>query len=311
MDRFVERLSADPSSVGVARRSVRREMQRAGLEALSADAELLVTELVSNAVMHARTAVTLRVEVLAWKVRVEVEDGSPQLPAWSPSDTEALSGRGLTLVNAMSDSWGARALHGAGKVVWFELGQGQPEPGTMGTPEQLLAQWAQLDDDNAELVSGHGTPDDPVIKVVLADVEPLALLAVRDHSDDLVRDCQLLLMDYESRSTGHVIDPKVVAVARRLDAAAEEFADARAQLRAAPLRQLASERGRATADVSLHLPRSSGAAAQRYGLALDEAEGLAGAGRMLSGPSSDAQRLLRHWYLREIREQLQAGGRQP
>jgi hypothetical protein len=146
--------------------------------------------------------VTLRVEVLTRKVRVEVEDGSPQLPAWSPSDTEALSGRGLTLVSALSDSWGARALDGAGKVVWFELGLTHPEPEAMGTPEQLLAQWAQLDEDNAEQLAGQGTPDDPVIKVVLADVEPSALLAVRDHSDDLVRDCQLLLMDYESPQHG-------------------------------------------------------------------------------------------------------------
>ena len=304
MDRVSERLSADASSVGLARRLLRENLTRTKCDHLSGDAELLVTELVSNAVMHARTAVTLHVAVREGTVRVAVEDGSPQLPAWSPSEVAALSGRGLTLVNALADSWGAERLPSGGKTVWFELSGQRPDAEAMDSPEQLLAQWARLDEDNAEQLAGHGTPEDPVLKVVLNDVQPLELLAVRDHSDDLVRDCQLLLLDYESRSSGHVFDPRVVSVARRLDAAAEEFADAHAQLRAAPLRQLAGEHGHDKADLLLYLPRSSAAAAKRYADALDEAEGIAGAGLLLTQPSTDAQRRLRHWYLAEIGHQL-------
>ena len=96
-----------------------------GLESMRELAVLLTSELVTNAVVHARTPVRLTVyhdTVLT----VEVADGSPVLPAPSPISPDDDRGRGLTLVAKLADRWGARP-EGTGKVVWFVL-----EPGRAG-----------------------------------------------------------------------------------------------------------------------------------------------------------------------------------
>jgi anti-sigma regulatory factor (Ser/Thr protein kinase) len=83
---------------------------------------LLTSELVTNAVVHARTPSTLRVlvEPSVPRVRVEVADGVPQQPnRRNPSPTET-SGRGLMLVDRLATHWEVDTTE-AGKVVWFEL----------------------------------------------------------------------------------------------------------------------------------------------------------------------------------------------
>ena len=82
---------------------------------------LLVTELVTNAVLHGLPDIRLHVcTVGAVRVRVEVFDGSPALPELCDSSLESTSGRGLKLVDAIAVEWGARPQLD-GKVVWCEL----------------------------------------------------------------------------------------------------------------------------------------------------------------------------------------------
>jgi anti-sigma regulatory factor (Ser/Thr protein kinase) len=83
---------------------------------------LLVSELATNAVLHARTDFTVRVEVdeLADVARVEVEDANERPPSIAHTPAEATSGRGLQLVQALAESWGVEGRM-AGKLVWFEL----------------------------------------------------------------------------------------------------------------------------------------------------------------------------------------------
>lgn len=79
---------------------------------------LLTSELVTNAVRYGTGPVGLH---LAWAegvVRVEVEDGSPEWPVVQAMDRDALGGRGLILVDALSTNWGVVA-GGTGKTVWF------------------------------------------------------------------------------------------------------------------------------------------------------------------------------------------------
>lgn len=83
-------------------------------------AELLVTELVTNAVLHARTTVEVTVEPRGPMVRVGVADSSPRPPRRRKHSVDSGTGRGLVLVERMSDSWGVEPRSG-GKVVWFEL----------------------------------------------------------------------------------------------------------------------------------------------------------------------------------------------
>ena len=118
------RLPRTGPSARLARRGVRSVAAAHGLD--GAAAELLVSELVGNAVRHSTAggdsdAVVLRVTVEQDLLRVELDDCSEHLPG-APEDPGqgAESGRGLLLVAEMATSWGADAFAG-GKRVWFEV----------------------------------------------------------------------------------------------------------------------------------------------------------------------------------------------
>lgn len=93
---------------------------------------VITSELVTNAVLHARTAITLRVEVKGPTVRIEVFDENPRLPVVAPCPPDATSGRGLALVTALATSWGMENRAG-GKVVWAEVG-----PASESSPEDCV-----------------------------------------------------------------------------------------------------------------------------------------------------------------------------
>ncbi|MEZ5183328.1 MAG: ATP-binding protein [Acidimicrobiales bacterium] len=114
-------LPAEVGSVAVARRWARELLEADDLGPAVDTAVLLVSELVTNVVLHARTTCTLRIE-LGTTVRVEVVDGSEELPeVVVATDPLAPSGRGMRLVEGLSTAFGADALAGGGKRVWFEL----------------------------------------------------------------------------------------------------------------------------------------------------------------------------------------------
>ena len=83
-------------------------------------AQLLASELVTNAVLHARTPLVLGVELDGPRLRVTVEDGSAGLPARRRASHDATQGRGLVLVESLASAWGCD-LTTRGKRVWFEL----------------------------------------------------------------------------------------------------------------------------------------------------------------------------------------------
>ncbi|MFC0599779.1 ATP-binding SpoIIE family protein phosphatase [Streptomyces palmae] len=107
-----------------ARRLTRRALERWGLEELSDAAELLVSEVVTNAVRYAERPITLRL-LRTDVLRCEVGDDVPQLPRLRQARPSDEGGRGLYLVNRMARRWGATRLS-AGKVVWFELSLSGP-----------------------------------------------------------------------------------------------------------------------------------------------------------------------------------------
>ncbi len=113
-------LAATPASAGDARRFVESVLVGAHLEGLSYTATVLVSELVANAILHTGTPVEVVVGVDSRTARVEVHDGSPQLPVRKNYSTMSGTGRGLMMVDRMAARWGAEATP-TGKVVWFEL----------------------------------------------------------------------------------------------------------------------------------------------------------------------------------------------
>ncbi len=112
-------LPPNPVSVGQARAFVARTLVGRGLGDTDL-AELLVSELVTNVVLHAGTDVELRVAASGDQVRVEVSDTSPAMPAIRHFDVEAGTGRGMMLVEALASDWGTDPRPG-GKTVWFTL----------------------------------------------------------------------------------------------------------------------------------------------------------------------------------------------
>ena len=85
------------------------------------EAELLVSELVTNAVVHGAPPVTVNVECDGTDLRVAVTDGSDRSPVPRQADPDAESGRGIYLVDVISDRWGIAPSRGHGKAVWFTL----------------------------------------------------------------------------------------------------------------------------------------------------------------------------------------------
>jgi anti-sigma regulatory factor (Ser/Thr protein kinase) len=108
------------TSPRAARSFVTTALHQLGGEALSDLAELLVSELVTNAILHAHSEVSVQVSMDGSVVRIDVDDDSPRAPQQRDYSQEATTGRGLALFEALSTAWGTRPKNG-GKTVWFEL----------------------------------------------------------------------------------------------------------------------------------------------------------------------------------------------
>jgi anti-sigma regulatory factor (Ser/Thr protein kinase) len=108
----------EPASVAAVRSFVATAVP--GPRQLIDDLCLVASELATNAVLHARTPFTVRVEPHPDTVRVVVEDGSPRRPIASDAAPAATSGRGLAIVDALTLEWGVQPAP-EGKAVWAEL----------------------------------------------------------------------------------------------------------------------------------------------------------------------------------------------
>ncbi|MFM9447970.1 ATP-binding protein [Streptomyces acidiscabies] len=119
-------LQALPSRIGQVRRIVAAHLRYWQLDPLMDRAALGVTELLANVHRHARPDNTcvVEMELLLGQLTVSVRDRDPRLPvvaAMDDIDALATCGRGLAMVAAVSESWGARSEGEEGKVVWFTL----------------------------------------------------------------------------------------------------------------------------------------------------------------------------------------------
>jgi anti-sigma regulatory factor (Ser/Thr protein kinase) len=113
---------ADLRAVPEARRELRELLRHWGKPGRSEIAELLTSELVTNALVHTDDDAVLTAVVAPAGLRVEVRDFVARRPELhTPDDDEDTHGRGLVLVESLADAWGVRP-HGVGKSVWFELG---------------------------------------------------------------------------------------------------------------------------------------------------------------------------------------------
>ena len=120
MTAYELQIEPERSNVALARRFVMDAIHRLGRDKYADVAELLTSELVTNAVLHAGTTVSLTVSDEAGGLRVEVTDRSAAAPQRRRYSAEAGTGRGLGLVESLASAWGTR-MGSPGKTVWFTL----------------------------------------------------------------------------------------------------------------------------------------------------------------------------------------------
>ncbi|MDQ0749271.1 anti-sigma regulatory factor (Ser/Thr protein kinase) [Streptomyces africanus] len=125
----------DPAEVGRARRWARSRLAGSGIQADEPLAEtliLLVSELVTNAVVHTGRPAVLRLSLPhavteEVTVRLEVADRSGRAPVPRCADDDATGGRGLALVDGLADRWGW-SVESTGKRIWCELDRCSKSP---------------------------------------------------------------------------------------------------------------------------------------------------------------------------------------
>lgn len=129
--RLLERIADEPlvatldlpestRSIAVARRFVGATLSDWRCEVLVADTQLVVSELVTNAVRHAESRCELALSLSREVLRVEVTDHGAGSPEPQPVDPQRPGGRGLRIVSALSSAWGIDPTDD-GKLVWAEL----------------------------------------------------------------------------------------------------------------------------------------------------------------------------------------------
>ena len=125
------RLMPGPQMPARARELVGRACEQWGLPRVRRLAELIISELASNAVLHARTPAVVTVRLLDDRLQMSVRDGDPRLVYHPPAGTHGAHhgehGRGLLILEAMADSWGSEPT-GNGKVVWAQVYVPAPRP---------------------------------------------------------------------------------------------------------------------------------------------------------------------------------------
>ena len=291
-------VTADVGGVPEARRAAARVLRDVVDDAVLDAAELVVSELVANAVLHGAPPVALVVAPQdGGGARLEVHDGSRALPVRPRAPLEGLTGRGLGLVDAVSSAWGVDAVP-EGKCVWVEL-----------TPSSVAAAQPGAVDVDAWL-AGSDWPDDvdrPLFPVVLEDVPTDLLLADGAHVDSVVRELVLSATGATSGLTPQL--PEHVAdLVRRLRG---EFAD----VRSAVMRQAvaAAERGDQRTTLSLSLPAAAAEAGERYLAALERADAHAREERLLTLAAPPQQQAFRRWYVSSLVAAVRraAAGRPP
>ncbi|GLW46459.1 magnesium or manganese-dependent protein phosphatase [Streptomyces sp. NBRC 14336] len=113
----------DPEALSQARHMIRAAVRAWGSGQRADEIELVADELITNALMHTEGAAVVTLRVLSGadlRLRVEVEDSSSALPRRREAGADGVSGRGLLLVELLTDVWGVEA-RGGGKCVWCEF----------------------------------------------------------------------------------------------------------------------------------------------------------------------------------------------
>jgi anti-sigma regulatory factor (Ser/Thr protein kinase) len=281
-------LPRSPASVGTARRFIQaRSAAWSFPDSAGSQLELIGSELVTNAVLHARTELTLTLELRDRLVRISVEDRSRAPATLRHYQADALTGRGLGVVAALSERWGVSAAPD-GKVVWAEVVASGDEPGAGDAPRPPDLRDAPPAPTGRR--GGHS--------VRFRDVPVDGYLELAAHNDALFRELELIAFELEAGGDDRVASP----LAELVDQLYRRFRGQRDSYR--DVVAAAQARGRRTVDLETTAPPAGATAARSYLELLERADELCRSGVLLTPEPSAGVKALRRWFVEQLVAQL-------
>ena len=272
-------LPGDVASCSSARRFVGEALAQA-TEELRANASLLVSEVVANAVLHAGGELTVEVLQEGSAYRIAVSDGSTIPPADKGYRTDDATGRGVQLLKCLAAAWGCKRT-GSGKVVWFDLPVPFDESSPRGTERRS---------------NNDPYPNGMPIDLLQAPIQPMIRTAA--HYDALYREFRLILE----------LDPShLEAVPGRLLSLIDSLGTSFLGVGRAVEEtwDTAVEDNRNAVDLHFRLPTEAGPAVRRYNQLLDEADEFCRRFELLTLAPSDEAVSVREWAFGQIVSQCQ------
>ncbi|HEY1650389.1 MAG TPA: ATP-binding protein [Acidimicrobiales bacterium] len=267
-------LTGDVASCSTARRFVREALAQAD-DDVRANASLLISELVTNALLHANGPATVEVRQKGSAYRIAVSDGSRTPPAQKGYRVDDATGRGLELLDCLAAAWGWKPS-GTGKVVWFDL----PEP--LDDAFSPGAKRRSYEDPYP-----NGTP------IALLDAPIQGMIRTAAHYDALYREFRLILE----------LDPAhLQAVPGRLlrliDALGTSFLGVGRAVEETWDTAVAENRD--AVDLHFRVPPEAGPPVMRYNQLLDEADEYCRQAQLLTIAPTDEALAVRGWAFGQI-----------
>jgi anti-sigma regulatory factor (Ser/Thr protein kinase) len=278
-------LPALPSSAGEARRLLRGALPDDASEEAVDGAALALSEIVTNALVHAGTPMRLRVILTPSAVRVELADGSVHLPLPRDYSRAAGTGRGLHMVTEVVDQWGAHHDRD-GKVVWFEVAD-PPPPSSVAT---------------GRISPAPRTTDESAVRIALTNMPLLMHAAWQEHAAGLLRELLLTRLEEDAAAIDdHAAASAAMSVLFEQVPSPGFGNDPEAIMASAVEPQVSAEQ------VTLELPQGAAADFDVLDEMLQVAVHMAEQGQLLSPPTQPEIGDLRRWLCEQVREQF-AGG---
>ena len=286
------RLEPAVESTPIARHWVRAHLRNIPPDVAEC-AALLTSELVTNAILHADTPLSVTLHTLADRIRVDVADGSVVVPSIKDYGTEAATGRGLTLFDTLASAWGVQLVPG-GKIVWFEL------------PVDYSAGSVVLSDGNFRFdLAGfahsdlHDVVPSPDITVDLIGIPVALLQKASEEYEALFREIRLIKERSGASSHSSLLPERLSVLVSEIGTRFSGFGPGVDEMW-----QDVVDHDRVFYDWHISLPQSAVVACEFYDTMLDEADEFGLSAHLLTLPVSATSVAVRRWFLSELIGQL-------
>jgi PAS domain S-box-containing protein len=271
-----EDLAPVATSAGRARALLRRVLAGHDREDALDPAQLAMSEIVTNALVHAGTPMHLRILLTPHGLRVELTDGSQRMPARRAFGAAAATGRGLHLVDELASRWGAYPA-GEGKVVWFEI----------------------CDDEHAwDVPDARASGDSSIVVVDLAHMPLLMHHAWQEHAANLLRELLLVRLDADLSAL-----EEHASASDALGLLAEQVPSPDVGLDPDTVMSFATGPGVSAPNLQLLVPRTSVPNFAALDVMLDEALRLAEQGELMWPPTQPEIQAMRRWICDQVGSQ--------